>query len=221
LAGMRAFRRLLLALHQDSDDVMDVFGQWQEWRTWNGLNFSPGERTAYYAQGSFASEFLRFVRLHYIPAVSKAPLAITALVEYEAALLGSGHESDDRQASDDIEELISRDSRPRLLPGVSVIKVPADYREIVRRLQERSPLDDIQDQPVKLAIRRTAAGPLEVRQLSPLSAEPIRLCERGLTVEQMAAEFRQNEIEISGIPPDKLCLAGLEILRHQRLIGLG
>ena len=86
LSGMRAFRRLLLGLHQDSGNVVDVFQQWQEWRTGNGIQFSNGDRTVYYAQSQFPIDFIRFVRLHYIPA-SKAPLAITALADYEAALL--------------------------------------------------------------------------------------------------------------------------------------
>jgi hypothetical protein len=41
-----------------------------------------------------------------------------------------------------------------------------------------------------------------------------------LTVEEIAARFQQNKIEVSGIPPDKLCLAGIEILRQQLLIAL-
>jgi radical SAM superfamily enzyme YgiQ (UPF0313 family) len=36
LNGMRAFRRLLLGLHQDSGNIVDVFEQWQEWRIRNG-----------------------------------------------------------------------------------------------------------------------------------------------------------------------------------------
>jgi radical SAM superfamily enzyme YgiQ (UPF0313 family) len=230
LTGMRAFRRLLLGLHQDSGDVVDVFQQWREWRAKNGVDFSSGNRTAYYAQSGFPADFIEFLRLHYIPAASKAPLAITALVEYEAALLGGDHESDNiqhnrEQVSDDLrfhddEELISPDSRPQLLAGVNVIEVPADYQEIIRRLRHRSPLHDIPVRQVKLAIHRTAAGPAEVRQLSPLSAELLGLCEGSLTVEEIAAEFRQNKIEVSGVPADKLCLAGLEILRQQRLIGL-
>src|SRR5260221_7965018 len=94
LSGERAFRRLLLGLHQDSGNVVDVFQQWKEWRTKSGVHFLNGDRTVYYAQSAFPADFFRFVRLHYIPAASKAPLAITALVENEAALLGHDHESD-------------------------------------------------------------------------------------------------------------------------------
>src|SRR5713101_9039686 len=229
LTGMRAFRRLLLGLHQDSGDVVDVFQQWQQWRTKHGAHFSNGDRTAYYAQSSFPADFLEFVRLHYIPAASKAPLAITALAEYEAALLGRDHESDHESNDirhnqepvfDDMEELLSPDSRPQLLPGVNVIKLPADYQEIVRRLRQRSPLNDIPDQPVKLVIRRTPPGPAEVRQLSPLSDELLGLCEGSLTVKEIAAEFLQRKIEVPGVPADKACLAGIEILRQQRLIAL-
>jgi radical SAM superfamily enzyme YgiQ (UPF0313 family) len=228
LSGMRAFRRLLLGLHQDSGNVVEVFQQWRAWRTENGIDFSPGERTAYYAQDSFPADFLGFVRLRYIPAASQAPLAITVLMEYEAALLGRDHESHEpeavgrnqQQTADDTEELLSPDSRPRLRPGVNVVKVPADYQEIVQRLRQRRPLHDVPERPVKLVIRRTVPGAAEVRQLSPLSAELLGLCEGGLTVEEIAAEFRQRKIEFPGIPADKACLAGIEILRQQRLIAL-
>jgi hypothetical protein len=162
---------------------------------------------------------------------------MTALVEYEAALLGRDHESaleskdirhNPGQVSHDNEdlpshdnaELISPDSRPQLLPEVHVIKLPADYQEIVRRLRQRSPLHDIPVRQVKLAIRRTTAGPAEVRQLTPLSAELLDLCEDGLTVQEITGEFLLRNIEVPGVPADKACLAGIEILRQQRLIAL-
>jgi radical SAM superfamily enzyme YgiQ (UPF0313 family) len=232
LNGQRAFRRLLLGLHQDSGNIVDVFEHWREWRTRNGVDFPYGNRTAYYGQGGFPGDFLQFVRLHYIPA-SKAPLAMTALVEYEEALLSGGqktHEatgagSDQEQvsggrviANDD--EAITPDSRPQLFPGVNVIGLPADYQEIVRRLRERSPLHDLPSQPVKIVVRKTASGPAEVRQLSPLSAELLELCEDGLTVQEIAAEFIVRQIEVSGVPADKLCVAGIQLLRQQRLIAL-
>ena len=237
LSGMRAFRRLLLGLHQDSGNVVDVFQRWQEWRAKNGVHFSNGDRTAYYAQSVFPADFFRFVREHYIPVASKALVAITALVEYEAAVLGRDRESDelalesddlrakqeqvsDDQLSRDNEELLSQDSRPQLRPGVNIIELPADYKEIVQRLRQRSPLHDIPSRPVKLAIRRTPPGPAEVRQLSPFSAELLDLCEGRLTVQEITAEFLLRNIEIAGVPAGKLCLAGIEILRQQRLIAL-
>src|SRR5262249_54567104 len=88
LSGMKAFRRLLLGLHQDSGDVVTVFERWRTWRTENCGHVRNGGRTAYYSSVVFRADFLRFVALDYIPSLSQAPLAITALAEYEAALLG-------------------------------------------------------------------------------------------------------------------------------------
>jgi radical SAM superfamily enzyme YgiQ (UPF0313 family) len=224
LSGMRAFRRLLLGLHQDSGNMVDVFQQWQKWRSRNGIHFSNGDRTVYYAQSQFPADFVRFVRLHYVPA-SNAPLAITALVEYEAAVLAGDSGDDQKQVSDDplfqdSDDLLFPESRLRLLPGVKVINLPADYQEIVRRLRQRSSLHDLPSQPVKLAVRSVPAGAAEVRQLTPLSVELLDLCAGSLTVEEITAELRQRNVDIPGIPVDKVCLAGLEILRQQRLLAL-
>ncbi|HYX53772.1 MAG TPA: radical SAM protein, partial [Candidatus Limnocylindrales bacterium] len=152
LNGAHAFRRLLLGLHQDSGNVVEVFEQWREWRMRNDVDFSRLNRTLYYAQSGFVRDFLRFLRAHYIPASSRAPLAITVLVEYEAAVLERNEVpgSSAAQVADDQEQLLAPESRPQLLPGVEVVRLPADYHEIVRRLRQRSPLDDVPEKPVKL-----------------------------------------------------------------------
>ena len=90
--------------------MVDVFQQWQQWRTGNGIQFSNGDRTVYYAQSQFPADFIRFVRLHYIPA-SNAPLAITALADYEAALLAPALHKNEDLFLDDKEDLLSPDSR--------------------------------------------------------------------------------------------------------------
>jgi len=224
LSGMRAFRKLLLGLHQDSGNIVDVFQQWQEWRTVNGIHFSNGDRTVYYAQSQFPVDFFEFVRLQYIPA-GKAPLAITALVEYEAAVLADDRGGNQKPLSDDpmfqdSDDLLFPESRLRLLPGVKIINLPADYQEIVRRLRQKSPLHDLPSQPVKLAVRNVPAGAAEVRQLTPLSVALLDLCAGSLTVEEITTELRQRNVDVPGIPVDKVCLAGLEILRQQRLLAL-
>lgn len=218
LCGQRAFRRLLLGLHQDSGDVVSVFEQWREWRIQQGITFSGGERTVYYAQETFARDFFRFVRERYISALSAAPLAITALLEYEEAL--RGQELISEMIFHDKDELLAMESRPQLLPGINVVTLPADYQEIIRRLRQGSSLHDVAERPVKLAIRKIREAEPEVRQLTPLSAELLELCAEGLTVQEMRGEFILRGIDVAGVPPEKLCLAGLEILRQQRLIGL-
>lgn len=223
LNGMRAFRRLLLGVHQDSGNILDVFRQWREWRRENGADVAGGARTAYYAQAGFPSDFFQFVRQRYIPAASKAPLAITVLLEYEMAVSGRDQESElvgDEGMNEAENDALLPDSRPQLPAGVRVIGVPADYQEILRRLVQKSPLHDLPVNPVKLAIRRTSSGPAEVRQLSPLSAELLGLCEGGMTFKEITAEFQKRKIELPGIPPDRACLVGIEILRQQRLIAL-
>jgi len=222
LNGMRAFRRLLLGLHQDSGSILDVFRQWREWRQENGADMAGGARTAYYAQSGFPSDFFQFVRQRYIPAASKAPLAITVLLEYEVAVSGRDQESEPvaEDGLNENEALLSPESRPQLPQGVRVIQVPGDYQEILRRLVQRRPLHDLPARPVTLAIRRLPSEPAEVRQLSPLSAELLGLCEGGLTFQEITAEFQKRKIELPGIPSDRACLVGIEILRQQRLIAL-
>src|SRR5215471_2684231 len=182
-----------------------------------------GDRTAYYAQRNFPADFLEFVKLEYLP-MSNAPLAIGALAAYEAATLAGKRASEidfDRvQNPDDRDAPLSPDSRPQLLPGVNVIELAADYQEIVSRLRERKPLDRIPWQPVKLVTCRLAADRAVAWQLSPLSAELLDLCEGNLTLREITAEFEESRLGIPGVPAAQACLAGIEILRQQRLIAL-
>src|SRR5262249_30246210 len=120
----------------------------------------------------------------------------------------------------DEEDFLFPDSRPLLLPGVKVINIPADYQEVVRRLRHKSSLHDVPGHPVKIAIRRPPSGPVEVRQLSPLTVELLGFCTRNLTVDEITAEFQQRKLGIPGISPDKACLVGIEILRQQPLIAI-
>jgi hypothetical protein len=46
------------------------------------------------------------------------------------------------------------------------------------------------------------------------------LCDSGLTVKEIAAEFKERRLEIPEVPAAESCLAGIEILRQQRLIAL-
>jgi len=222
LNGMRAFRWLFLALHQDSGIIVSVFEHWQKWCAKNKVESAGYGRTAYYAHSQFLTDFLTFVRADYIPAQSKAPLAIAALVECESAALTYRSELADGlnkngRVLEDGEALLSPDSRPQLLPGVRLIGVSADYQEIVRCLRQKLPLTQVQERPVMLALCRKA-GTIEIRQLSPLSAELLGLCEGSLTVREITEEFLLRNIDVPGVPPDLVCIAGIQLLRQQGLL---
>ncbi|HET9839809.1 MAG TPA: radical SAM protein, partial [Candidatus Angelobacter sp.] len=127
LCAHSAFRRLLLGLHQESGDIVDVFEQWQKWRAEQGIRFFGGQRTIYYAQSCFPADFFRFMRQHYLARITKAALAITALLEYEEALHGGASDEvpiPDRPAEEDNEELLAAESRPQLIAGVRVVTLP-------------------------------------------------------------------------------------------------
>jgi hypothetical protein len=215
---MRLFRWLLIGLHHDSGNIVDVFQQWQSWRAEGPPGFPDNDRAFYYARGSFAGDFIEFVQLCYIPTSSKSPISISALAKYESALLAvrsqttveNGHSSGTREAA-----VMSGQSRPQLNPAVRVVQLGADYQEIIRRLRRREELNEQQSKPVIVVIT-----PIAVLQLSPVSAELLRLCEGSNTIKEIAAEFSRKGIEVAGVPADTACLAGIEMLRQQQILTL-
>src|SRR5215471_230742 len=222
LNGMRTFRWLFVGLHQDSGNIIKVFRHWQQWRAEGELHFHTPGSTVYYANSQFPADFLRFVQQHYIPVHSKAPAAITALLECESAAHGyrdEGANGRNGRYSDDDDELLPN-SRLTLFPGVRLIKLNADFQDIIQRLRQKRPLNGTTEKSVTLAIRKNGSGTSEVHQLTPLSAELLALCQHNWTVEEMTAEFLQRKIEVSGIAPNLVCLAGIEMLRQQRFISL-
>ena len=222
LNGMRAFRWLLVALHQDRGSIVDVFEDWQRWHAENDLQFGGDLRTVYYGRRQFRADFLRFLRADYISNKSKAPLALATLVDCESALLDYNNETvaglNGNGATHIAEEVLSPDSRPQLPSGMRLIKVSADCHQIIRRLRQKLPMTELPEKPVMLAICRKSTGAMEIHQLSPLSAELLGLCEGRRTVREIFEEFLLRNIDVPGVPPDMVCLAGIEMLRQQRLL---
>jgi len=119
LSGMQVFRWLLIGLHQDSGNLLDVFNQWREWRSRNKGPMPDDNVRFYYTQPAFHREFLEFVRSHYLSVSSRARVAISTLADYEANFAPGAAESQVQTASEsrrvDKGGLISLDSRRPLL----------------------------------------------------------------------------------------------------------
>jgi radical SAM superfamily enzyme YgiQ (UPF0313 family) len=225
LSGMSTFRWLLLGLHQAAGSVLDVVDDWTRWRRERNGAFSEGASAKYYASPEFHRDFLEFVRTCYLDRCGEAAVAISALVAYEAAFEAPAPCAD---ASDEARKtpapeadfggLISQDTVPLVADGITVSELGADYPQIVRCLRRKVPLHRIRKRKVTLVTRETEEHRTELLQISQLSAELLQLCGERRTVRQVADHFSARHTAVRGVPPEKACVVGLEMLRRQGLV---
>jgi radical SAM superfamily enzyme YgiQ (UPF0313 family) len=222
LNGMTMFRWLLVGIYQDSGDFLEVFTHWRAWREKSRGPYPGGNPTMYYAGPSFHEDFLEFVRSDYLTSRAKAVVALSVLTDYESAFNGqescAGGEEHDGEPGEDFGGLIGPDVTPVRARGVRITRLNADYGKIVLSLRRKGRLDRVRKSNVTLVTRETAEKRVEVLQLSPLSAELLFLCDDKRTVREVADEFSLGERLVNGVPAEKACILGLELLRRQGLL---
>jgi hypothetical protein len=107
---------------------------------------------------------------------------------------------------------------PQLMNGVHVMRLSADYKKIIECLRRKGRLNRVPTRPVTLVTRLTGDKRMEIVQLSRHSTELLNLCDGKRTVKQIAKGFSSLAGDFDGIPADKACLFGLELLCQQGLI---
>jgi radical SAM superfamily enzyme YgiQ (UPF0313 family) len=225
LNAMQAFRWLLIGVHQDSGDLVTVFLEWRSWRAKHKAPFPENNPTIYYPQPAFHSDFLEFLRTEYLPNRSKCPEAIKTLADYEATFARDNSKpeslpTEKTTIQSKTDAAIALDSRPRKISSVHITELDADYHEIVKQLREKQPLNRVVKREVTLVTRLTQNRGTEVLQLSPLSAELLRLCEGKATVAEIAGKLASRGLQVPGVPDEATCLFGVELLRCQGLLEL-
>jgi hypothetical protein len=200
-------RWLVVALHQDSGHLVEVFDAWLSWLQKNRptREESPGAGGApYYARSEFVQDLLEFVRNWYLRrARNRGPLR--ALLNFELALNLKSSKPGRRKGA------------PRLAVGVRIMRLGANYHRILDCLRNHEPLATVPASRVWIATRETGNQKLEVSQLSPLSAQLLASCNGENGPKQIARGLRLSK-DIAGIPAQKVCLLGLATLRQQGLI---
>jgi hypothetical protein len=200
-------RWLIVALHQDSGGLLEIFDAWLAWLQENrgtrreGLD--PDERP-YYARGQFAQDLREFVGNWYLRrARNRGPLR--ALLNFELALSLEPSKPGKRAGA------------PRLAAGVRIMRLGADYHRILKCLRNHEPLAAVPASRALIATREIGNQELEVSRLSPLSAQLLASCNGKSGPKQIARGLRLPK-DISGIPYQKVCLFGLATLRQQGFI---
>lgn len=200
-------RWLVVALHQDSGHLVEVFDAWLSWFQKNRptREESPGAGVVpYYARSEFVQDLLEFVRdWHLRRAGNRGPLR--ALLNFELAVNLKPSKPGRRKGA------------PRLAAGVRIMRLGANYHRILDCLRNHEPLATVPASRVWIATRETGNQKLEVSQLSPLSAQLLASCNGENGPKQIARGLRLSK-DIAGIPAQKVCLLGLATLRQQGLI---
>lgn len=212
--GALRMRWLLVALHQTSAHLLEVFEQWRPWRRRCARERSEGAAAlaAYYAHLDFVTDFLEFVRSCYLPA--RPSRVIAAMLQYEEAARRFAAGAERARAPDPAAGPASA-ARPRRIPGVELVELEGNYEAVIRRLRRKRPVR-IPRGPVVLAARPAGPGG-EVRlvQLSSLAGRLLALCDGRRTIDELAAALAASGEDLDGIAPHKVCLFGLEALRRQ------
>src|SRR5262249_45140292 len=112
------------------------------------------------------------------------------------------------------------DATPRRAKNVAVTTIQADYKRLIKCLRRKDRLDRVPSSKVTLAIRAPAGKRRDVIQLSSLSAKLVALCDGRHTVAEIAARFASAAPELGGVPAERACVWGLELLRRQGLIAV-
>ncbi len=215
--GVARFRWLLVALHQESGDLLEVF---DAWLAWGGRRQSPAR---YYSTFEFTREFRHFLRTVYLERMQPLSVAVAGLVDYHETLdaaLGQP-ESGDTADLDLSSERITLDSIPRLVEGVRVLNVDADVKEIIDGLRAKEKLDPAIRRPTVLATRQSRDDGVELLRIPSLSAQLLSLCDGRSSIREIMTQFSQRDSTFDEGEADQVCLYGLRLLGQSALIEFG
>jgi hypothetical protein len=199
-------------------DVLEVFAAWRAWRAALGHADAYLRLAAYYSGPEFRQDFRMFVReelAKHKPAVAHVLLA---LADYQASIESGCEEADSpAESMQSAGALTDMHARPSRAASVRVTRLNADYSRIIRCLRRQGRLSQVPQQE-STVVTRYRKGRTEIIQLSPQSAKLLALCDGTRQVQQILQAFASYQRSVNGVPGEKACLVGLELLREQGLL---
>jgi B12 binding domain/Radical SAM superfamily len=215
--GVARFRWLLVALHQESGDLLGVF---DAWLAWGGRRQNPAR---YYSTFEFTREFGHFLRTVYLELIRPSSVAVAGLVDYHEALSAALSQSESGVTADlDLpSETVTLDSVPRLAEGVRVFNVDADVKEIIDGLRAKERLDPAIRRPTLLATRLSCDDGVELLRIPSLSAQLLSLCDGRSSIREIMTQFSERDSTFDKGEAGQVCLYGLRLLGQSALIEFG
>jgi radical SAM superfamily enzyme YgiQ (UPF0313 family) len=213
--ALSRFRWLLIALHQQSGQLLSVFDSWLAWR---GIIENPSK---YYCTFAFSCDFKKFLREAYLKRESMGLLGVKGLLAYyealDAALSPAGESVAESPGKEAVIEL-SQDSIPKLTNGTCVLPLAMDVKSIIENLRSRTPITDEVVSETILAARDAKAGEVELYKIPPLSAIILQLCDGDRDVRGILRQFSKHAGMVEQEQVESVCLEGLALLNRYSLI---
>jgi hypothetical protein len=224
LHGMTKHRLLMLALYQDSTDLLCVFEEWRRWSTeMRGLIGADGRARKYYASSEFSDDILSFASEHYAVALARFPHLVRTMAAVEKGLVSLranqtfAADAPARKPARNI-ALLGADAVPVIRDNIRVIKIEADYKKLVRCLRRKGRLERIAQEEMVLVLLKVGEQ-IKILQLNRITYRLLYLCDGSRSVREVADNLLPSE-QIDGVSMSKAGLYGLTLLTQQGLIDI-
>jgi radical SAM superfamily enzyme YgiQ (UPF0313 family) len=211
--GVVRFRWLLVALHQESGNLLGVFDDWLKRRKTKIYS------NKYYSTREFPKDFQSYVKEFYLRDVNPESIAVAGLLEYHEALVAAKGEKGLLCPPENHESYsVEPESVPYISECVRVMKLKTDVNRVIECLRTQTrPLQEMR-QPTTLVIRQLSCGDSKLTLIPKLSAQILEMCDGRKRVKDIVNEFCGEASEIEGIPSRAVCLRGLGLLGESGII---
>jgi hypothetical protein len=182
--GETRMRWLLVALHQSSSGILDIFSDWRAYRMRLHPEVSGLGLRHYHMLHLFVEEFTRFVRERLADFESPA---VEALLTYHEKLIDAKTRDGALPRSGiPAPSLLQSTDIPIRAPETHVIELDWDIQEVIEALKRAEPVR-LDRNPKTYRTDRTAQGVSRLVEISPLLGRALDYCDGRHTVKQFTA----------------------------------
>jgi radical SAM superfamily enzyme YgiQ (UPF0313 family) len=198
---------IALGLHQRS--FTEIYDMWLDWGA------PRRSSVGYYGTSGFAEDLCRFVVCSFVQqrlgngSPASDPVEIMSIYYGKLYAILRGPAPAQPKAGGEC---------PRVAPNVTMLDFPFHPTRVIEALRSRKALDEDCFQPATAAFRREEDRMIEGRELAPLAAAVLRLCDGNTSAAQIARALGSSCPDVPGLSTEDFVLAGLRSLSSQGLV---
>lgn len=212
IQGWGRCRWLLVALHQDSGDLTEVFRAWREWRDperlESGLKY-------YYASMSFFYDILRFTEQRFIAEMNPQAGCAPAIAAYYRELYRAA-ENRPEAGSRSGAPASAGEACPYIPEEVCLFELDWDLCGVIQAMRRKEPPNlGAEGRAVRQFAITNSTG---LREITPLASQLLKFADGIATLSEIAASIADSQDGIDPAVIEAACHARYDELRSEGLI---